>query len=288
MNLRLLKSFLVICQTGSITRAADLLHISQPALSRQVQDLEEEVGTALFARGKRQLALTAAGQRYQASARQMLALAEGAAREAREAASAGEIAGRIRIGVVESTAQHRRVQFDVFSGNGDAISERLDHGDLDYGIVLSPVEVAKYRVERFPATERWGVAVRKGSPCWGRKSVSIDELKERPLILPFRNLVEDEVMGWFSGSPGALRIVARFNLCSNAFCLMRRMDCDAILCEGAFTIRQSPEMQFVPIKPERLVVHWLIRRKQDRLSRAALAFWDRLDRVCREGGRAQT
>ena len=295
MNLRVLKSFLVVCQTGNITKAADALHISQPALSRQMQDLEEEVGTPLLVRGKRQVSLTAAGLHYQMRVRELLALSENAAREAKEAAGKGELTGQVRIGVVESRAmallareisrwqkEHPRVQFNVYSGNGDAIGSKLDRGELDYGIVIEPVEVAKYRVLKYPVRERWGFIVREGSPLWGRESVTLAEAKKRPLILPFRNLVEDEVAGWFAELPGPVRTVARINLSNNAISLMRATDCDALVNEGAFAMRPVPGFMFVPLDPPKYTGHRLIRRKQDRLSRAAAAFWDQLSALCNE------
>lgn len=299
MNLRVLKSFLVVCQTGNITKAADILHISQPALSRQMQELESEVGAELLARGKRQVTLTAAGLQYQLRAREILAMSETASREAREAACTGDIAGRVRIGVVESFAMnalarealawekaHPRVQFDMYAATGDAICAKLDRGELDYGIVIEPVEVAKYRVLRFPVSERWGLIVKEGSPFWDRAEVTLPEAKSRPLVLPSRNIVEDEVTGWFSEIPGTLRIIARQNLATNAFSLLREGDCDLLVIEGAYGLRPTPGFRFVPFAPEIRCGHRLIRRKQDRLARAASAFWEQLERFCREGGEA--
>ncbi|MDL2058420.1 LysR family transcriptional regulator [Mesosutterella sp. AGMB02718] len=293
MNLRVLKSFLMVCRTGNITRASELLHLSQPALSRQIQELEEELGAPLFLRSRRQVTLTEGGLLFQKRAAAILALAEDAAAEVRQALRSGELAGRVRIGVVESNAmkvlareigrwraEHPRVEFEILSATSDSISSGLDRGTLDMGVVIEPVEVAKYESLVFPVTERWGALVGKASALWELDSVSLAELKAQPLILPYRSIVDDAVSGWFENVPGTLRTAGRVSLVSNAFPLIEAGIGAAVCIEGAFAIRPSPECRFVPIEPEIRTGHRLIRRRQGRLARAPELFWNELSALC--------
>ena len=150
MNTKVLKTFLTICRVGSITRASQLLYISQPALSRQIQDLEEELGCKLFDRSKRQLALTESGFLLQQRAQEILNLDERTKKELRE--NAGFLSGELRIGCVESSAVRflankfqafrvtfPQVQFVLYSADGDDIRSALDHDRMDMVILLVPV-----------------------------------------------------------------------------------------------------------------------------------------------------
>ena len=175
MNTKVLKTFLTICRVGSITKAAQLLYISQPALSRQIQDLEEELGCKLFDRSKRQLALTESGFLIQQRAQEILNLDERTKKELRE--NAGFLSGELRIGCVESSAvrfladkfqafraTYPQVQFELYSADGDDIRSALDHDRIDMGILLEPVEAAKYDAIDLPVADRWGIVVREDNP----------------------------------------------------------------------------------------------------------------------------
>lgn len=155
MNFRVLKAFLAVSRTGNITRAAQQLHISQPALSRRIVELEEDVGAPLFERTNRRLTLTDRGMRFEAHAREMLEVYERMKRDMAEAPEA--LTGKVRLGCVESSvaefaydvvsrmrAEHPKVTFELYSADGDDIRAGLDQDRLDLGILLEPVESAKY------------------------------------------------------------------------------------------------------------------------------------------------
>mgnify|MGYP000559142193 CR=1 FL=1 len=185
MNTKVLKTFLTICRVGSITKAAQLLYISQPALSRQIQDLEEELGCKLFDRSKRQLSLTESGFLLQQRAQEILNLDERTKKELRE--NSGFLSGELRIGCVESSAvrfladkfqafraAYPQVQFELYSADGDDIRSALDHDRIDMGILLEPVEAAKYDAIDLPVADRWGiVGARRLTRC-------IASLRQRP------------------------------------------------------------------------------------------------------------
>lgn len=190
MNTKVLKTFLTICRVGSITKAAQLLYISQPALSRQIQDLEEELGCKLFDRSKRQLALTESGFLLQQRAQEILNLDERTKKELRE--NAGFLSGELRIGCVESSAvrfladkfqafraTYPQVQFELYSADGDDIRSALDHDRIDMGILLEPVEAAKYDAIDLPVADRWGIVVREDNPV---ASKTFADGKQSPLF----------------------------------------------------------------------------------------------------------
>ena len=158
MNLRQLKAFQAVCRTGNITRASELIHLSQPALTRQIQELESYCGCKLFERTRHGIVLTDEGELLQVRAEEMLSLAERTRRELKEAG--GFTGGIVRIGCVESSAAQelsqllakwqqstpgvRNAEFELYAADGDDIRSSLDEERLAVGILLAPVETAKY------------------------------------------------------------------------------------------------------------------------------------------------
>ena len=286
MNTKVLKTFLTICRVGSITKAAQLLYISQPALSRQIQDLEEELGCKLFDRSKRQLALTESGFLLQQRAQEILNLDERTKKELRE--NAGFLSGELRIGCVESSAvrfladkfqafraTYPQVQFELYSADGDDIRAGLDQDRLDLGILLEPVESAKYESISLPYADRWGIVVPKDSPEAKLEAVRVSHLTELSLLLPRRWILLDVVASWLGVEREKLQVRMVQNLATNSFEFVRR-GFGAMLCvEGAYRIRPAEDVVFVPLAPERRTAHKLVRRRNRRLGEACEVFWMR-------------
>lgn len=204
MNFRVLKAFLVVSRFGNITRASEFLHISQPALSRQIAELEAELDTRLFERTSRRLTLTANGLLFESRARELVKIYEEIRDELRQAEN--EYTGLIRFGCVESSVvefvidvftelmQHYpHLTFELYAADGDDIREALDHGNLDMGILLEPVEAAKYESIPLPWSDRWGIVVSENSPEAKLENISIQQLSDMRLILPRRWIVQDEI-----------------------------------------------------------------------------------------------
>lgn len=284
VNLRLLKSFLAVSRSGSVTKAADVLHISQPALTRQIQELEEVYGCKLFERSKKGLILTESGYRLQASAQELLLLEERIRREMRSVEEF--VGGVVRVGCVESIAaewladrlaewskRYPLAQFEVYSGDGDDIRAKLDDERLDIGVLVTPVEVAKYDDQPLDCIERWGVAVSRDSPWAGETELAKERLRECPLILPRRHIVIDSLREWLGDTVGELTISGYHNVPTVGLLMVKR-GMGALLCiEGAITIRPDDDVVFVPITPVKLAGHRLVRKKNRKLSRAAENFW---------------
>lgn len=288
MNTKVLKTFLTICRVGSITKAAQLLYISQPALSRQIQDLEDELGCKLFDRSKRQLALTESGFLLQQRAQEILNLDERTKKELRE--NAGFLSGELRIGCVESLAvpylaekfqrfhaDYPQVQFEIYSADGDDIRRALDHDRIDMGIVLEPIEAAKYDAIDLPIADRWGIVVRDDSPAASRASVGTAELAAMRMILPRRAIVRNEIKTWFSDIVTDKSVVLYHNLPSLSLHFIKSGIGDALLCvEGSYSIRSTSGLRFIPLEPQRAARHKFVRRKNHRLSKAGEIFWSQL------------
>lgn len=193
MEFRTLKYFLTVAREENITRAAALLHLTQPTLSRQLMQLEEELGVKLFRRSQHHIVLTEAGMLLRRRAQEIVELAEKTARELRPAE---EITGRISIGSGDLRSmtylakllaafhrQHPRVQYEIYSGDSDGIKERIEQGLLDMGLLLEPVDTSRYQILRLPVRESWGVLVPEDSPLARREAVTPGDLADSPLIL---------------------------------------------------------------------------------------------------------
>lgn len=221
MEIRLLQSFMAIAEEGSITRAADILHITQPALSRQLVALESELGCELFHRGKKRMELTDEGLLLQRRADEILNLV--ALTEGELTGRTAELDGRISIGcgelanmalVVDMVAafcqEHSRVGFDLFTGVADQVTGRLDRGLLDFGLLLEPVDVARYEFLPMPAPERWVAVVRPDDPLAQQVEVRPADLEGRVLGMPARPGVKSILDSWL----GEVRdkVIARYSV----------------------------------------------------------------------------
>ena len=202
MELRVLEYFIMVAKEGNITRAAERLHITQPTLSRQISDLENELNTQLFIRGKRSIVLTESGQLLMQRAQELVNLVAKTERDLLE--SNNELIGTISIGCVESEASRILVRwmkafrdsqacvvFDLVSANGDDLREKLDRGMLDLAILLEPIESAKYDSIRLNIMERWGILLPKDHPYASLNHINVEQLKTLPLSLSRRSIVQD-------------------------------------------------------------------------------------------------
>lgn len=189
MELRVLQYFLTVAREGNITRAADILHITQPTLSRQLQQLEQELGTELFVRG-RNFTLTDSGVILRRRAEEVIDLLY---KIESEIAAADDVAGIVSIGSGALKSSHilpelisgfkklyPKVSFEIYSNSSQYIKERLDRGLLDFGILLEPVDIEEYEYLRLPGRERWGLLMRRGHPLAEQESVTCADLLSVP------------------------------------------------------------------------------------------------------------
>ena len=232
MELRVLGYFLAAAREENITKAAALLHITQPTLSRQLMQLEEELGVKLFKRTNHRIELTAQGLLLKRRAQELLSLAEKTRQELNQES---QLAGEIFIGSGEYQnsrilaemmsgfyKQYPEVTFNVYSGNSDNIKERIERGLLDIGFLLEPVEVSRYEVLPSPLKEEWGILVAQDSDLTDRDYVSPKDLAGRGLILTRRDLIKKEIVNWFGAYGAAFHVVASGNLPYNLAAMCRK------------------------------------------------------------------
>lgn len=257
MELRVLKYFLAVAREENITKAAALLHLTQPTLSRQLMQLEEELGVQLFRRSRYHIELTEEGMLLRRRAQELVDLAEKTTREftMRETELMGEIAigaGETRSmsflsrAMVSFRERYPKVTFRIFSANADDVKERLDTGLLDMGLLTEPVDVGRYAFCRMKERDRWGVLVRLDSPLAGLDSVTPDDLEQVPLIISGRERVQRELANWFGDRWERLQIAASFNLILNAANMVRYGVGTALSFDLNFSF---DDIRFIPLSP---------------------------------------
>lgn len=283
MDIRLLEYFLAVAKSGNITRAAEQLHITQPTISRQLMELEEMVGSPLLIRGKRQVTLTEAGVLFQQRAEEIVSLME---KTLRDIADQDDLlGGTVAIGCVETcasrilpkvlagfSAQYPNVKYELYSADGDDIREKLDRGDLDFGILVEPIEAAKYDFFRLPYWETWGILMRRDDPLAQKAAIGRDDLLNIPLCLPRREIVREHIAGWFGVEQSQLNVFAGHNLLNNAALLAEAGLCYVVCVGGSFEIRGGESLCFVPLTPERTTGHVLAWKKNRVFHSAANRF----------------
>ena len=272
LDIRVLKYFLAVEKAGNMTQAARDLHITQPTLSRQIMDMEKNLGTELFLRKRGHLTLSDSGFLFQQRAKEIVAIADKARQEIAEQKS--YVGGTVSVACVESSAslllpeaisafgrEYPLVKYELYSADGDDIREKLDRGSVDLGILIEPVETAKYDFVRLPFCERWGIAMRKDAPLARREVLMTEDMQGLPLIVPRRSIVVEEIAKWLGVEAERLNIVASHNLPTNGLLLVRQGIGYLICVQGSLSIRPTESICFIPLAPERMTQHVLAWKK---------------------------
>ena len=280
MELRVLKYFLMVAREENITRAAELLHITQPTLSRQMMQLEEELGTKLFTRGKHNIYLTEDGMLLKTRAQDIVALADRTEKEFTDRQE--ELSGEIVFGCGESRGvsdlveiiasfqkKHPMVQVEMYTAIADDIKERMDRGIIDIGLLIEPVDISKYSFLRLKRKEQWGVLVQSDSELAKKSAVTPEDLVGIPLLMAKRPLVKSELENWFGEYYDRLQIAGTYNLLNNAATMVEH-GIGAALC---FQIgNYYKNLSFVPFSPVLETGSVLVWQKNRFLSKAAYRF----------------
>lgn len=259
MEIRVLRYFLEIAREGSVTRAAERLHVSQPTLSKQIKELEAELGKKLFIRSSFSVRLTEEGMLLRKRAEDILDMV---GKTEAEFKALGEITGGdVRIGCAESDGmkylaqrvkslqeQYPRLRLHLYSGNTEDVEERLDRGLLDFAVIAQEVDLSKYNYLEFPAADTWGVVMRKDSPLAKKEAVRMKDLLNLPLICSRPGITEDYPK-WFGEKVDTLNIVATFNLSYNAGVLVREGMGYLITFDKLVNTGSDSELCFRPLTP---------------------------------------
>ncbi len=287
MEFRELKYFLAVAREESISKAAETLFVTQPNLSRQMQNLESEIGQQLFVRGNRKITLTEAGRLLRKRAEEIMELYNKT--EAELSAPQTDISGDVYIGGGESYAmqliakaaqnvrdEYPKVKFHLFSGDSATISERLDKGLIDFGVFIEPFDLSKYEHLRLPLFDTWGVIMRKDSPLTQKERITPEDLRDKPLIRSKQSLGKSIVTEWFGKSPEELNIVATYNLLYNAALLVEQGLGYAVSLNKLINTSGNSNLCFRPLEPE-LISHLDIAWKKEQIfTKCAELFLNRL------------
>jgi len=270
MEIRELRYFLAIAKEQSISKAAEYLFIAQPSLSKQMQNLEKEIGAKLFIRGSRKIILTETGLLLKKRAEEILDLYNKTSAELH--APTSEVSGDIYIGGGESYAvdtvakaakalqtEHPNIKFHLFSGDTEEIMLRLDKGLIDFGILVEPADLTRYEYLRLPQKDTWGVLMRKDSLLAEKEFITPEDLHDVPLIRSKQTMEKNELFEWFKRDTDNLKIVATYNLLYNASVLVKENLGYAIGLDKIINTTGDSELCFRPLKPKletTLAVAW--------------------------------
>ncbi len=293
MEIRVLRYFLESARTGSITRAAERLHVTQPTLSRQLKGLEEELGKKLFVRGSTSIRLTDEGRLLKERAEDILSMVDLTAAEFKVLDDfAG---GDLHIGCAESQGirhlaravhhlqqRYPRIRLHLHSGNAENVTERLDRGLLEFAVIVRDVDASRYNSLEIPHHDAWGLILRQDDPMAAKAAVRLEDLMAIPLICS-RQSLESEYPKWFGDSMDKLNIVATYNLLFNAAVMVR----EGLGCALGFDhlVDTGPEsgLCFRPLEPALLTPMHLVWRKHQTFTPAGQLLLDEMHHQFKTG-----
>lgn len=287
MELKELRYFIAVAECGSISKAAEKLFTTQPNLSRQLMKLEEETGQKLLIRGNKKSELTEAGRLLYKRATEITELVDRTQSELRS--DGDEVFGTVCIGGGESYAvgliakaakevsdMFPGIKFDFFSGDTDAVTEKLDKGLIDFGILIEPSNLEKYNSLRLPLTDKWGILMRKDSPLSEKEYITKEDLNGLPLLFSVHSFKKNNVTAWFCKDLDKLNVVATYNLIYNASLMVEQGMGYAVGLKGIINTSGDSILcfrPFFPILETHLDVAW---KKNGELSKASKIFLERL------------
>ena len=283
MELRVLRYFLAVARSESISGAAEVLHVTQPTLSRQLMDLEKEVGKTLFLRGKRRITLTEEGVLLRKRAAEILDLVD---KTAGELAFADEtIAGDVYIGAGETHAVHyltraaKRLQMQypdirchISSGDRVDVTEQLDRGLIDFGLLFGEIDTGKYSALALPTYDTWGIVLRRDDPLAQRESVTLADMRDKPLIV---NRSSDEP-GRLQGILVSPHVVATYSLAFNGSLMVEDGLGYMICLDKILNLSGDSCLCFRPFAPTVKASMSIVWKKYPVFSKPAAKFLDKL------------
>ncbi|MDO4265322.1 MAG: LysR family transcriptional regulator [Eubacteriales bacterium] len=286
MEIRVLRYFLEVAREENITKSAAYLHVSQPTLSRQLKELEEELGKKLFVRSNYSVKLTEEGMLLRKRAEDILAMVD---KTTEEFKALDEInSGDIHIGCAESEGmqfflraakklqkKYPGIRYHFYSSGTDAVNERLERGILDFAVIVQHVDLSKYNYLRLPSDDTWGLLMRKDSPLAEKPELKLDDLLNIPLICS-RQSMEEELLKWFGDDLGRLHIAATYDLLFNASIMVREGLGVALGFDKLIYTGRDSDLCFRPLSPGLSSPMYVIWRKYQMFSPVAALLLEEL------------
>lgn len=291
---RLLQYFLAVAREQNITRAAESLHIAQPTLSKQMMELEQQLGKPLFIRGKKKITLTDEGAYFRSRAQEMLDLM--AKTESMFRSDEDTVAGDIWFGCGETPimgcitqifhdlqTEYPGLKFHIFSGDADSVLEKLDKGLLDMGLMLGAASPEKYRRIPLNLANRFGLLMPGDAPLASRETIPVDLLRSLPLIVSQQTVSDQLFREWIGPDYDNLNIIATYNLIYNATFMVEQGMGYGLCLENLVNTEGKRNLTFRPMEPELSVNASLVVKKYQVLSRSAQLLLDEIiRRACKQ------
>ena len=291
MEIRVLRYFLAVAREESITAAANFLHLTQPTLSRQIHDLEEELGQKLLIRKSHRIALTPEGMLLRKRAEEILSMVDKTESEFRslETTISGDVyigsgetqAVRQIAGIIQRLQQdYPAIHYHMHSGNAQDITDRLDNGLLDFGLLIQPADITKYDSLVLPAKDIWGVIMRKDSPLAAKPFVQKEDLRTVPLLCSRQAILSQRhgnaFASWFGSEFEKLNIVCTYNLIYNAAIMVEEGIGYAVTLDNLANTSANSTLCFRPLSPKLESGLNMVWKKYQVFSPAAEIFLQRL------------
>lgn len=287
MEVRVLRYFLTVAREGSITAAAEFLHLTQPTLSRQLKDLEQALGKKLFIRSSHHMILTDEGLLLRKRAEEIIDMVDKLEAEFRYMEET--VSGDVYIGGGETEAMKQiarvvkdlrlsypNIRYHLYSGNEDDVTERLNKGLLDFGILIQPADVSKYNYIDIPAKDVWGVVMKKDSSLACKEVILSADLLNVPLICSRQAMKQtfykNEFVDWFGDDFDKLNVVATYNLAYNAAIMVEEGIGYAVTIDKIVNTSSDSNLCFRPLEPRLESGLNIVWKKQQVFSAAAKTF----------------
>lgn len=290
MEIQVLRNFLAVAREGNITNAANHIHIAQPSLSRQIKNLEKELGQQLFVRGSHSVSLTPEGMILRKRAEDVIAMVD---KIEDEFYTMGDsVSGDIHIGAGETyifryivdilknlQKDYPNIHCHLYSGNAAEVTERLDKGLLDFGLLMQPADITKYDYFNLPEKDVWGVVMRRDSVLAEKEMIRCQDLEGLPLICSRQSIQAMErntFVEWFDGKLEQMNIIATFSLVYNAALMVQQGLGYMITVDNLVNTAVNPDLCFRPLSPKLEAGLTIVWKKYQYFSSAADLFLERL------------
>lgn len=294
MELRVLQYFLAIAREQSISGAAEYLHISQPTLSRQIKDMEEELGKQLFIRGNRKITLTEEGMILRKRSEEILGLVKKTEDEITLLDDISE--GDVYIGAGETCAvktladgakqlqmDYPNIRFHIASGDSIDVLEDLDKGLIDFGLIFGTVDKSKYECLPLPMKDTYGILIRKDDELAKKEVITPQDLWNKPLLCNRNaNRKDSDVFQWLKKDPTEVNVIATYNLLYNASMMVKAGIGYAFALEHIINVTGESWLCFRPLSPNLHAHMTLIWKKYQILSKPAEKYLMQMQKIVNE------
>ena len=259
MEIRTLRYFLAVAREENMTKAAEILHVTQPTLSKALRSLEEELGKKLFIRHSFSISLTDEGILLKARAEDLVRMAD---KIEQEFVSLDDITGGdLYLGLAESVQIQKlaheirilknllpNLHYHITSGDTEQVIEKLNKGLLDFAVLAETPDYTKYEAISFPSPDLWGLIVRTDSLLAKKKKLKVRDLKNVPLFCSEQGW-HNEIAMWAGEFFQTLTLEGSFKLSYNASLFVKEGLGCLLTFKGLIDTSEDSGLVFIPLDP---------------------------------------